>query len=136
MRLLLDQNAPIQWLSALRDQGHDAEHVIKQGWQADSDVVVFARALEWSYVLLRRNGFKRNPSRHAALIAKRDGLRIIRVTARTVEGMTQAIERTFDSVDQALATDPLLRRVTILNNLDLRFETLDDVEESLQDVND
>ena len=136
MRLLLDENAPIQWFSALRDQGHDAEHVIKQGWQADSDVVVFARALEGSYVLLTRNGFKRNPSRRAALIAMRVGLRIIRVTARTVEGMTQAIEQTFDSVDQALAIDPLLRRVTILSNLDLRFETLHDVEESLQDVDD
>ncbi len=136
MRLLLDENAPVQWLSTLHDQGHDVDHVIKRGWQAASDEFVFARALEENYVLLTRNGFKRNPSRSAALKAMSDGLRIIRVTARTAERMTQAIEQTLDSVDQALAADPLLRRVTILNDLDLRFETLDEVVESLQEVDD
>ncbi len=31
MRLLLDENAPKQWLPLLTSQGHDAVHVIDRG---------------------------------------------------------------------------------------------------------
>ncbi len=131
MRLLLDENAPKQWLQLLREHGHDAVHVIDRGWASASDDVVFEHTQREGRVLLTRNGFKRNPARRDSLIAMSEGLRIIRISARGLAHQTQGLQTRIIDVEAAFASQESLRRVTIMNDLTLRFEFESDIHTAL-----
>ena len=131
MRLLLDENAPEQWLSLLHAQNHDAIHVNQRGWQGIEDTLIFQHALNENRILLTRNGFKRGPARLASLEAMLHGLHIIYVTVEGLEQLLQAIELRIDSVGAAFTQNPSLRRITIMKNLQLREESEDDIRRKL-----
>lgn len=132
MRLLLDENAPKQWLPLLTSQGHDAVHVIDRGWAGAGDNVVFARAIEDDRILLTCNGFKRHPSKRDALEAMRDGLCIIRVTARGLERMNMAVNLQIEHAERVFAQDSTLRRLTIMNDYRVRYEYAVDIQQALE----
>lgn len=131
MRLLLDENAPRQWLQLLREHGHDAVHVIDRGLVGASDDVVFEHAQRERRVLLTRNGFKRNPARRDSLNAMLEGLRIIRISARGLAHQAQGLRSRMGDVEAAFASQETLRRVTIMNDLNLRYEHQSDIRISL-----
>ena len=133
MRLLLDENAPKQWLPLLRDQGHDSVHVIDRGWAGAEDRAVFAHALDEERILLTRNGFKRNPAKREALEAMCDGLRIIRVTAKGLKRMIRAVAPNIEYAEQAFTQDSMLRRLTIMNDYQVKHEYVVDLQQMLED---
>ena len=132
MRLLLDENAPKSWLHLLNRLGHDAEHVIDRGMRGSSDQVVFEHALENGFAVLTRNKFKQGTDRLAALTAMTNGLRIIRVTVRTLDRQQFALEQHISEIEDAFGADPSLRRVTIMNNFRLRYESERDIRRKLE----
>lgn len=77
MRLQLDENAPVQWLTLLRELKQDAVHVLHQGWASSSDKEIFEHAIEEDRVLLTYNKFKRDPDRRDALSAMLQGALVV-----------------------------------------------------------
>lgn len=132
MRLLLDENAPIQWLAVLHQLGHHAEHVTDRGLQGESDKVVLAFALAEDVTLLSLNKFKRGPDRRDALAAMLEGARIVRVTVRGLRRQELALERFVDEVEESFEQDSALRRATIMNNLRVRYDSVTDVRRMLE----
>lgn len=131
MQLLLDENAPVTWLSILHQLGHHAEHVEDHGLKGKSDEELFAFADEHELIVLSLNKFKRGPDRRAALTAMMAGSRIIRVTAKGLRRQEEALERGINEVGESLAKNPDLRRATIMNNFKVRYDTSEDIRRLL-----
>lgn len=132
MRLLLDENAPKSWLHLLTRLGHDAEHVIDRGWSGSGDRYVLERTMVEGFVLLTLNKFKTGADRRDALEAMTNGARIIRVTARGLARQERSLELRLAAVEEAFDADPLLRRVTIMNDFRLKYETEAEIRAKLE----
>lgn len=132
MRLLLDENAPRSLLRVLHQLGHYAAHVEHRGLKGSSDKVVLAYALAEDFTLLSLNKFKRGPDRLDALEAMTKGARIVRVTAKGLRRQESAVEQLIAEVEASFERDSALRRATIMNNLQVRYDTLSDIERMLE----
>ena len=135
MRLLLDENAPTQWLTILRRLGHYTEHVTDQGLRGRSDKEVLAFALSEDFTLLSLNRFKRGPDRLDALTAMTNGARIVRVTVRGLQRQERALERFIGEIEESFDKSPALRRATIMSNFNVRYDTETDIRKMLERVN-
>ena len=128
MRLLADENVPASLVNWLNRLGHHAEDLRDFGLGGSGDRVVLAYTLENNWILLSLNKFKKGPDRRDALEAMANGARILRLTARGLTRQEQALEQCIGEVEESFEKDPFLRRVTIMNNFRVRYETEADIQ--------
>ena len=62
-----------------------------------------------------------------------NGLRIIRVTAKGLERMNAAVNLKIEDAEQAFAQDSTLRRLTIMNDYQVKHEYVVDLQRMLED---
>ena len=63
----------------------------------------------------------------------RDGLRIIRVTAKGLKRMIRAVALNIEYAEQAFTQDSMLRRLTIMNDYQVKHEYVVDLQQMLED---
>ena len=131
MRLLLDEMVPLEFSGLLSDLGHRSQHVIVLGLSGSSDEEVFTYSLPRELVVLTFNKYKNEPDREAALTAMTRGQRIVCVTARGLQRQRQAISRCIADVESRFEEQSILRRATIMNNFQVRYEHVADIRKKL-----
>lgn len=132
MHLLLNENAPKVWVDILKGMEHQAERVVDRGLGGSSDQTVFAFAIDEGFTVLTRNKFKQGPDRQDALTAMTNGARVICLTVKGISRQQHALEQYMSEVEDAFAADPLLRRVTIMNDFRLKYENEAEIRRKLE----
>ena len=108
MKVFLDENFPLTLVHQLREDGHDAEHVITIGWRGASDARIAERLVETDLVFLTQD--------EAFLFARDVGAVIVLSRVKQARPLRERID-IWRGVVRRLSETPRTER---------RFELLDD----------
>lgn len=122
MQLLLDENAPFQWIPLLVRLGRECEHVIDTGLRGSADSEVLGYAHSINHTLLTQNKFKRGPDLPETYRVIAAGACVIRITVRGFERQQEAFFSRLHQVESAFVSNPQLRRVTLMNDFSMSYE--------------
>ena len=122
---------PVELVELLEDLGYRSEHVITLGLSSSSDEEVFTYSLPRELVVLTFNKYKNEPDRKAALTVMTRGQRIVCVTAKGLQRQREAILRSIADVEVRFREQSVLRRATIMNNFQVRYEDVADIRKKL-----
>ena len=122
---------PVEFVELLEDLGYRSEHVITLGLSSSSDEEVFTYSLPRELVVLTFNKYRNEPDRKAALTVMTRGQRIVCVTAKGLQRQREAILRSIADVEARFQEQSVLRRATIMNNFQVRYEDIADIRKKL-----